>query len=500
MLLACLLGAFTFCVLFNLIFVILNPLFPDGESYWPPNQALEDLGQHMLIGAITGGLAGLVFTWFRGRLSRPTHLAGIMLLVSYALYLGWSPLHRQALTIALCDAIKNHDRAAVRKILDRGVDTRRLHEHTNEYGSVIRYTNPALGVALTSGDSVILTLLLERGIPVNSPVEGNDTALIAAIDAKRADFLQILLQHGASANLKADSGKIPLRTAIDSGDPACCRVLLEHGADANATFENGMPALCYADYFQSDPTLIALLLDHGANLTTCDSSGENALQIALRANHLDMARLLVARGAPRHVFDAVMLGDVPTLERLLHNGANIDEDDRSIPLQDAIAAKNFMAVRLLLQHKANVEAKDGSGLTPLLNAVDANNLPMVRLLLEHGANVEAKHSYGATPLLNAVSADSVPMVQLLLHYGANINARMVRNKNALMVLDGSVNFNPTPPGADPTQMIDTLVHAGIDLKARDQNGETALDYFRQDNQDGFRQKAFHALLKYYQQQ
>ena len=55
--------------------------------------------------------------------------------------------------------------------------------------------------------------------------------------------------------------------------------------------------------------------------------------------------------------------------------------------------------RLLLEHGAdvNTQISDGSGTTPLHLSTEFNNLEVVRVLLEHGANLDAEDSKGRTP-------------------------------------------------------------------------------------------------------
>lgn len=54
-------------------------------------------------------------------------------------------------------------------------------------------------------------------------------------------------------------------------------------------------------------------------------------------------------------------------------------------------------VQLLLEHGADIEAKDGYGWTPLLLAAQKGHEAVVRLLLEKGANIEAKGRDGWSP-------------------------------------------------------------------------------------------------------
>ena len=70
-------------------------------------------------------------------------------------------------------------------------------------------------------------------------------------------------------------------------------------------------------------------------------------------------------------------------------------------------------VKLLLEGKADVEAKDIYGQTPLLWAEKNGYDAIGKLLLESKAEIEAKGVYGQTPLLSAAANGHETVVELL---------------------------------------------------------------------------------------
>jgi hypothetical protein len=87
------------------------------------------------------------------------------------------------------------------------------------------------------------------------------------------------------------------------------------------------------------------------------------------------------------------------------------------------------AAELLLDYRANVNARDGLGLTPLHQAVMSLSTDVVRLLLDHGADVNTRWGNGDTPLMTlrwdkATRTRNQPLQpfndieQLLLQHGA----------------------------------------------------------------------------------
>lgn len=69
-------------------------------------------------------------------------------------------------------------------------------------------------------------------------------------------------------------------------------------------------------------------------------------------------------------------------------------------------------------------AKDARGRTPLHLAVEYNAEPaVIAVLLEHGADIEARDDFGGTPLHAASRKANAAIVETLLDYGADIEAK-----------------------------------------------------------------------------
>jgi hypothetical protein len=84
------------------------------------------------------------------------------------------------------------------------------------------------------------------------------------------------------------------------------------------------------------------------------------------------------------------------------------------PLHLAAEGGHESVVQLLLNHRANVNAKNQHGNTPLHVAAERDHEPVVQLLISHKASVGAKNQRGDTPLYVAARNDSESVGRLLV--------------------------------------------------------------------------------------
>ncbi|MEW6248917.1 MAG: ankyrin repeat domain-containing protein [Nitrospirota bacterium] len=106
------------------------------------------------------------------------------------------------------------------------------------------------------------------------------------------------LDQGVDINLRGEYGETALMFAASHGRLDTVRALLSKGADVNAKNQNGGTALmgaCSSRFFSA--AVVSELLDNGADINARASDGVTALMLAVLANRLDAAELLIARGA-----------------------------------------------------------------------------------------------------------------------------------------------------------------------------------------------------------
>ncbi|KAK8016092.1 NB-ARC and ankyrin domain protein [Apiospora rasikravindrae] len=252
------------------------------------------------------------------------------------------------------------------------------------------------------------------------------TPLFAALATKSTDALQALIegqQLGEMANSSLENVQIQasdyedwcgvfsrsfsfssqkgvVTHLVEAGDVKLLKVLCttEH-FDFRSKDKMGLPPLLYAaDKGHVD--IAKLLIERGADVDAAGSSGWTPLTLALDRGHIDMARLLIERGA-----------DV-----------NTTGSSGRTPLTRALDGGHADVARLLIERGADVNSAGSFGRTPLTRASDRGHIDVTRLLIERGADVNAADSSGWTPLIWASNGGHIDVARLLIERGADRNA------------------------------------------------------------------------------
>ena len=77
------------------------------------------------------------------------------------------------------------------------------------------------------------------------------------------------------------------------------------------------------------------------------------------------------------------------------------------------------SISLLLKKGANIEDKDGEGLTPFLSAVTVGHLSSVKFFLDSGSDIKAQDNILRSCLHIAVEAEDEEMLALLLQHSGS---------------------------------------------------------------------------------
>jgi len=171
------------------------------------------------------------------------------------------------------------------------------------------------------------------------------------------------------------------------------------------------------------------------------------------------------------IFYAVKVGDVNGVKKFLGAGADVnprdkDGDDQT-PLHWACRKGHSAIVRLLLDHGADMNARNGLHNTPLDLACETDgHLDIARMLIEAGADVDAKNSAanGKTPLHAACWHGHSDIVRLLIEVAADVNARNLNGNTPLHMACQRGHMD----------IVHSLLDAGADVNAKGFGNNTPL--------------------------
>jgi ankyrin repeat protein len=240
---------------------------------------------------------------------------------------------------------------------------------------------------------------------------GGLTPLIFAVREGSFDSIKALVDAKADVNQTSGDGSGPLLVAVLNGRYDIARYLINKGANVSLSNQKGWTPLYLAVKHRSNETgtvpvppnadqamnFIKLILDLGAEVNT-KLAYETEVHVA---SHVFW---LKEEGATPF-FRAAYGGDAEVMNLLLSQGANPETatKDHTTPLM-ALAGVGYTqglshhrshqedmdALNLLLGLGADVNAANDQGMTPLMGAAQRGANEEIRVLVEHGANLDAR--------------------------------------------------------------------------------------------------------------
>jgi uncharacterized protein len=259
---------------------------------------------------------------------------------------------------------------------DRGKNTKPVVEMIKKGGST-----PLLFAARV-GDLASARLLIAAGAKANDAAPDGNSALVLAAHSGQGAVAEFLLDKDANPNA-AGAGYTALHAAVLRGDGSLVKALLAHGANPNPRLTKGTP-----------------IFRNGNDYSFLDSlNGATPFFLAAKYAEADIMRTLAAAGADTTL--GIRDGTTP-LMAATGLGWNNAEDRRGRPVADDKAFRDensaLEAVKLALEHGADVNAANQSGNTAIHAAVPKGFRTVIQYLVEHGAKLDVKNQRGQTPL------------------------------------------------------------------------------------------------------
>ena len=209
--------------------------------------------------------------------------------------------------------------------------------------------------AIKKGNSAkVDELLRQEPALVKVSTKNGTSAVLLAVYARHPEIAESLLATGIEPNIFE---------AAATGRTARVRELLNKNPRlVKAYSPDGWTAL-HLNFGNLE--IVKLLLDRGSEINAVSRNAFSAtpLQGAAAFNKIDLARLLIARGA----------------------NVNCCAAEGGSPLHEAAASGQIEFAKLLLDHEANINARDDNRRTPLAIALEFKQAEMARFLRQHKA-------------------------------------------------------------------------------------------------------------------
>lgn len=416
-----------------------------------------------------------------------TMIAALASTVAYGETVGDSPL---------LQAAKNNDAAAVRSIVNQGVD---VNTPAPDGATALHW-------AAYRDNEEAVKLLIEAGADVRTANRYGATPLSLASTNRNADLVKLLLDAGADANERTPEGETALMTAARAGDVAVVKQLLAHGAESNLKEGwRGQTALMWAAA-EGHVGVVEALLEAGSDMHLRSDEGFTPLLFAVRQGQTEVVESLLKAGAdPNEIYHApaVEEGD---MYRRASSGMFPKPRTGTSALGVAVANAHYELAAMLLDRGADPNAAE-QGWTALhtisnvRNGGQGNNTPspegsgsmgsleFVRYMAEHGANLDARvtskvrfgesalNHIGSTPFLLAARTADAPLMRLLAELGADPLLPNADNSTPLMVAAGLGTRSPGEDAGTEKEAYEAVklaLELGNDINAVDDNGETAM--------------------------
>jgi ankyrin repeat protein len=224
--------------------------------------------------------------------------------------------------------------------------------------------NHDLFSAVQSGFFEAVKDALSRGANPNAEDEDMFTPLYYAAMYGYTEIAAYLLDKGAYVDGWYDEYQFgfetPLHYAAENGHVQMVKLLLTYGARVDAQYLGQTPL--HSAVHNGYLDIAQVLIDHGASIDACDEEGYTPLYLAVQSGYREIVSYLLEKAA------------------LVNINLAVNENS---PLHAAIAQGDTVIVKLLLEHGADVAAKNTSGETPLMVAYALGNSDIILLLEQY---------------------------------------------------------------------------------------------------------------------
>lgn len=289
--------------------------------------------------------------------------------------------------------------------------------------------------AILENDDAMKCLLDHRDICMDlGSADQSIPALHAAALYGNVDCAKLLLDRGADIDALDGFEANSLMRGVDGNTEAIVELLIRYGVNTTHRDKLGRTALHSAARRRSWQCM-SYLLDHvdGIHIDSQGGSGETPLHDACGHHDTEGAKLLVSRGARcdiedhfgRTVVDLAMMHSRNFLLGILQRGVGFSPRQNVVANCSIVAAVESCSTEEFKQRLSNatleeINARTVLEGTALHKACERGRSDCLRLLLEHGAVAELKDGFNRTPISVAVERGHLGCVKALIAHGVDI--------------------------------------------------------------------------------
>lgn len=372
--------------------------------------------------------------------------------------------------------------------LKNGMDKEQLKEHINLFsysgGSSVMF-------AAAGGHSEAMKILIDLGADVNAVAQAtpdylvklakmieegtvkNDdphvdgvTATHVAAQGGHLQSVKMLIEANADVTVLDDEERSPLLLAVKGNHGDVASALVEGGADPNTPYvddEGESHNLLLDSIIVENSDFALLLISKGADIYSED---EHKVTTLLQASHrgmVDVVRALISKhggGDKKGWLDSA-------------------SDQGITPLIASCSEGHAEVAKLLIDAKADVNAKDKDQTNSLMAAAARGHTDIVELLLKSGANVNEQNVDGHTALMFAYNGKN-QVETLWERYNQFVKESEMEKKSSGSEV-GSIDDGGTGPIIrealnNHNKMVDLLIKNGASQTIKDKEGHTAKDF------------------------
>ena len=291
-----------------------------------------------------------------------------------------------------------------------------------------------------------------------------------------AETVQAIIKYGTDVNAVSNRNQTALWFACLDGQESLVKILLDAGADPNITDHGKDSSLHSAIRGRCSADTVMEIIHHGADIDAVNDIGETPLLIACSTGQTESVKLLLKLKADPSIANidgytslhSAVNCSTETLKEIIDHGADVNSVSKRGRTALLLGCLNghMDSVKYLLGAGADPTIADEEGFSCLYAAIAGHCDPDTLLaLIDHGAHIDAKTKDGETALLYACEKGQSESVTSLLDAGADVNFAKP---------DGNTSLHFAVSGRCSNEVLQKILHHGVDVNAVNRHNDTAL--------------------------